>query len=56
MPYVTAIYGNFVTTTTATLECVAPDQSEMVRRRQAVLERGLPYLVAELEGYVVGFC
>ena len=28
----------------------------MVRRRQAVLERGLPYLVAELEGYVVGFC
>ena len=56
MPYVTAIYGNFVTTSTATFECVAPDESEMARRRQAVLDRGLPYLVAELEGYIVGFC
>lgn len=56
MHHVTAIYGHFVTTTTATFESVAPDESEMRRRRQAVLERGLPYLVAELEGYVVGFC
>ena len=56
MPHVTAIYGNFVTTSTATFECVAPDESEMARRRQAVLDRGLPYLVAELEGYIVGFC
>lgn len=28
----------------------------MERRRQAVVDRGLPFLVAELEGYVVGFC
>jgi L-amino acid N-acyltransferase YncA len=56
LPHVTAIYGNFVTTSTATFESVAPDESEMGRRRQAVLDRGLPYLVAELEGYVVGFC
>jgi phosphinothricin acetyltransferase len=28
----------------------------MSRRRQVVLDRGLPYLVAELEGYIVGFC
>lgn len=56
IPYVTAIYGNFVTTSTATFESVAPDESEMGRRRQAVLDRGLPYLVAELEGYIVGFC
>jgi L-amino acid N-acyltransferase YncA len=28
----------------------------MMRRRRAVLDRDLPYLVAELEGYVVGFC
>jgi L-amino acid N-acyltransferase YncA len=54
--HVTAIYGHFVTTTTATFECVAPDEAEMLRRRQAALDRGLPYLVAELEGYVVGFC
>jgi L-amino acid N-acyltransferase YncA len=56
MPNVTAIYTTFVETTTATLEIVAPDASEMLRRRQAVLDRDLPYLVAELEGYIVGFC
>jgi L-amino acid N-acyltransferase YncA len=56
MIYVTAIYGNFVATSTATFESVPPDEPEMLRRRQAVLDRGLPYLVAELEGYIVGFC
>jgi L-amino acid N-acyltransferase YncA len=53
---ITAIYARFVETTTATFEIVAPDQSEMRRRQQAVLNQNLPYLVAELEGYVVGFC
>jgi phosphinothricin acetyltransferase len=56
IPAVTAIYAKFVTTSTATFEVVAPDEPEMIRRRQAVLDRGLPFLVAELEGYVVGFC
>ena len=56
MAYVTAIYGRFVTTSTATFESVAPDEREMLRRRQAALDHGLPYLVAELEGYIVGFC
>ena len=53
---VTAIYAEFVATSTATFEIIAPDESEMLRRRQAVLDRDLPYLVAELEGYIVGFC
>jgi L-amino acid N-acyltransferase YncA len=56
MPYVTAIYAEFVETSTATFEITAPDESEMWKRRQAVLDRGLPYLVAELEGFIVGFC
>jgi L-amino acid N-acyltransferase YncA len=56
MPYVTAIYSRFVTTSTATLEIAGPNEPEMSRRRQAVLDRDLPYLVAELEGYIVGFC
>ncbi len=56
LPAITAMYGRFVTTTTATFEIVAPDQAEMMARRQAVLSRGLPHLVAELEGYTVGFC
>jgi L-amino acid N-acyltransferase YncA len=41
---------------TATFEIVVPDEAEMRRRLHAVLDRGLPYLVAELEGYIVGFC
>ncbi len=56
IPAITAIYAKFVTMGTATFEIVAPDENEMLRRRRAVLERDLPYLVAELEGYVVGFC
>jgi phosphinothricin acetyltransferase len=53
---VTAIYGGFVAASTATFESVAPDEQEMLKRRDTVLDRGLPYMVAELEGYVVGFC
>jgi L-amino acid N-acyltransferase YncA len=56
MPDVTAIYSRFVLTSKATFEIVAPDESEMLRRRQAVLDRDLPYLVGALEGYIVGFC
>ena len=56
MAAVTAIYANFVETSTATFDLVAPNEAEMMHRRQTVLDRGLPYLVAELEGYIVGFC
>jgi L-amino acid N-acyltransferase YncA len=56
IPDITAIYARFVETSTATFEIVAPDQSEIRKRRQTVLNQALPYLVAELEGYVVGFC
>jgi L-amino acid N-acyltransferase YncA len=56
IPDITAIYGRFVATSTATFEIVAPDEVEMLKRWRTVRERGLPYLVAELEGYVVGFC
>jgi L-amino acid N-acyltransferase YncA len=56
IPYITAIYARFVTTSTATSEITVPDESEMFRRWRAVRDRSLPYLVAELEGYIVGFC
>jgi L-amino acid N-acyltransferase YncA len=56
MADITAIYTKFVETSTATFEIVAPNEAEMRKRRQAVLDLGLPYLVAELEGYIVGFC
>jgi phosphinothricin acetyltransferase len=56
MPALTEIYGNFVKTSTATFELVAPDKAEMTQRWRAVLDHNLPYLVAELNGYVVGYC
>jgi L-amino acid N-acyltransferase YncA len=56
IPNITSIYARFVATTTATSEITIPDQSEMFRRWYGVQDRGLPYLVAELEGYIVGFC
>ncbi len=55
MALVTGIYRPFVETSTATFELTAPDEAEMVRRWQAVIDRGLPYLIAELDGYVVGY-
>jgi len=56
IPDITAIYDRFVATSTATFEIVPPDESEMLKRWRAVRDRGLSYLVAELEGYIVGFC
>ena len=56
IPYITAIYAGFVTTSTATSEITPPDEPEMFRRWRGVMDHNLPYLVAELEGYLVGFC
>lgn len=55
MTIVTGIYGRFVETSTATSEIRRPSEAEMLSRRQMALNRGLPYLVAELDGFVVGF-
>jgi len=52
---VTAIYVHYVSTTTATFEIEPPDADEMWRRAGAVLERGLPYLVAEAGNAVRGY-
>lgn len=56
MAAVTTIYKHFVTTSTNTFEITSPDLREMQRRRQSVLDLGLPYLVAEVDGSVVGYC
>ena len=52
---ITAIYAHHVSHGLATFEETPPPADEMQRRIVAVLERGLPYLVAELEGVVKGF-
>jgi L-amino acid N-acyltransferase YncA len=40
---------------TASFELTPPDEPEMARRRRERLDRGMPYLVAEAEGGVVGY-
>lgn len=55
LPEITAIYRDAVLTGTASFEIDAPDEAEMGRRRQALLDGGYPYLVAEIEGRVAGY-
>jgi len=56
VPAIAAIYGWNVLNGLGTFEEVPPDEAEMGRRRAAFLDRGLPYLVAELDGEVAGYC
>ncbi|CAH1657206.1 Phosphinothricin N-acetyltransferase [Hyphomicrobiales bacterium] len=55
MATVQAIYEHHVLKGLATFEEVPPDVAEMERRRQEVLKLGLPYLVADIAGEVVGY-
>ncbi len=50
-----AIYGHHVLHGFGTFEEVPPSTPEMGRRRAAVIGAGLPYLVAEDAGQVLGF-
>lgn len=52
---ITAIYGEAVLHGTGTFELEAPDAAEMARRRDDVLGKGLPWLVAERAGQVLGY-
>jgi phosphinothricin acetyltransferase len=52
---ITAIYRHYVLHGTATFEIDPPDRKAMVERHGAVMALGLPFLVAELEGRVVGY-
>lgn len=49
------IYAHHVLHGTASFEVDPPDLAEMKRRRAAVLDIGLPHLVAEGAGRVVGY-
>jgi len=55
IPRITGIYGRSVIEEIASFETTPPNEDEMARRRQERLDKGLPYLVAELEGRVVGY-
>ena len=55
LPQITTIYGWNVLNGTGTFELEAPDLAEMTRRRDDVLGKGLPWLVAERDGQVLGY-
>jgi phosphinothricin acetyltransferase len=52
---VTAIYAWNVRHGSGTFEIEAPDRAEMARRRADVLAKGLPWLVVERAGHVLGY-
>jgi len=55
MAAVQTIYSYYVTKTSASFEEVPPSVEEMQARLAKTRERGLPFLVAEADGEVVGY-
>lgn len=55
MTAIQAIYTYYVTRSAASFEEDPPSVAEMLARRARLLERGLPYLVAESDGEVLGY-
>jgi phosphinothricin acetyltransferase len=55
LPAITSIYEQAVLHGTATFELTPPDLAEMTRRLAALMDGGFPYLVAALDGHVVGY-
>jgi len=52
---ITGIYAHHVLHGTGSFEIDPPDAEEMTRRMAEVISRGLPYLVADSGGVVVGY-
>ena len=52
---ITAIYTHHVLHGTGTFETEPPSAADMANRRADVLSKGLPYLVAEEDGEILGF-
>ena len=55
IPEITAIYAWNVLHGTGTFELEEPDATEVARRRDDVLSKGLPWLVAERDGVLLGY-
>ncbi|TAL54366.1 GNAT family N-acetyltransferase [Pandoraea sp.] len=56
LPAIQEIYAHHVRHSLASFEEVPPGVDELRARRAAVLGHGLPYLSAEQDGTVVGYC
>ncbi len=56
MVSIQTIYAHYVLHEMATFEEVPPSVDEFLSRRATVLGLDLPYLVAELDGQIAGYC
>lgn len=55
IPSITSIYSYYVLNSTCTFEIIPPTNEEMASRRDDVLQKTLPYLVAEVNNSIVGY-
>lgn len=55
LPAIADIYSHAVETGRGSFETLPPDVVEMTRRRNAILSEGLPYIVAEDRGHILGY-
>jgi L-amino acid N-acyltransferase YncA len=55
LPAIQHLYAHHVLTGTASFELEPPTEAQLAERRADVLARGLPHLVAEREGELLGF-
>jgi phosphinothricin acetyltransferase len=55
IPAITRIYAQSVRHGTASFELEPPDEAEMSRRMQTLLDGGFPYVVAEIGGVIAGY-
>lgn len=55
LPAVQTIYAHHVATSLGTFETEPPDLNEMRTRHAGIVQAGLPYLIAELDGRILGY-
>jgi len=53
---ITSIYPHHVYHSVASFEEIPPDADELSHRRREIIAQGLPYLVAERSGRILGYC
>jgi L-amino acid N-acyltransferase YncA len=55
IPAITRIYAHAVKHGTASFELEPPDETEMARRQRTLVDRGYPYIVAEVDDALAGY-
>jgi L-amino acid N-acyltransferase YncA len=55
VPAIRAIYAHHVMHGFGSFEETPPDEAEMAQRRRAILDKGLPYIAADIGGTLAGY-